>query len=122
MMSNFKYLEKKLPISVKCPLNGDFTRHIANFESVLDSAPVFGPIKSFNSLNVFRKTKKTPITVSPAENAVKMPFCNFGSIYARAPVFGPIDFFCIVNLKKKKKKSHNGISVLAVLQFWLYLC
>ena len=57
MMSNFKYLEKKLPISVQYRRNGDFTRHIAKFESGLDRAPVFGPIKLFVSLNVFRKTK-----------------------------------------------------------------
>ena len=57
MMSNFKYLEKKLPVSVKYRRNGDSTRHIANFESGLDRAPVFGLIKSLNSLNVLRKTK-----------------------------------------------------------------
>ena len=51
MMSDFKYLEK-IPISVKyCP-NGVSTRHIANSESGLDRAPVFGPIELFNSLNV----------------------------------------------------------------------
>ena len=44
-----KYLEKKLPISVKYRRNGDFTRHIAKFESGLDRAPVFGPIKLFDS-------------------------------------------------------------------------
>ena len=57
MMSSLKYLEKKLPIYVKYRRNGDFTRHIANFESSLDGAPVFGPIKLFNSLNVLRNTK-----------------------------------------------------------------
>ena len=50
------YLEKIIPISVKCRRNGDFILHIANFESGLDRAPVFGPIKLFNSLNVFKKT------------------------------------------------------------------
>ena len=57
MMSNFKYLEKKLPFSVKYRRNGDFTRRIAKFESGLERAPVFGPIKLFDGLNVFRKTK-----------------------------------------------------------------
>ena len=102
-MSNFKYLEKKLPISIKYRRNGNFTRHIADFESDLDRAPVFGPIKLFDSLNVFRKTKQTPITVSPAEKAVKPPFCNFGSIYARAPVFGPIKSFDSLNVFRKTK-------------------
>ena len=50
------YLEKIIPISVKCRRNGDFILHIANFESGLDRAPVFGPIKLFNSLNVLKKT------------------------------------------------------------------
>ena len=57
MMSNFKYLEKKIPISVEYRRNGDFTRHIANFAFNLDRAPVFGPIKLFDSLNVLRNTK-----------------------------------------------------------------
>ena len=57
MMSNLKYLENKLPISDKYRQNGDYTRHIANFESGLDGAPGFGPIKLFNSLNVLNKTK-----------------------------------------------------------------
>ena len=48
MMSNFKYLEKKIMISVKYRQNSDFTSH---------KALVFGPIKLFNSLNVLRKTK-----------------------------------------------------------------
>ena len=41
--------------------------------------------------------------VSPAEEAVKPPFCNIGTIYARAPVFGPIKSFDSLNVFRKIK-------------------